>query len=114
MRPWHFRASTSGRYAALFACGTLPLFVVETLTATMEHTTKTNSTQPRSREYSGFLDLVAGVPHLALLSSRSFQSDVEGNSCCTPWTQAFFKPDDSTTIRPTASEQELMRSLPYQ
>jgi len=50
--PWHFRASTSGRYAAPFACGTLPLFVVEALTATMEHTTKTNSTQPRAPKLS--------------------------------------------------------------
>jgi len=63
-------------------------------------------------EYLGALDSITGPARLSLLRPQPFQPDAQKYRI--GMAQAFFKPDESAPTRPSPSERELMRSLPYQ
>lgn len=64
--------------------------------------------------YLGALDGVAGGSRLSLLRPQPFVPGAADNPLRIGMAQAYFKPDDSAPVRPSQSERDLMRSLPYQ
>jgi arylsulfatase A-like enzyme len=64
--------------------------------------------------YLGALDGVAGPARLSLLHPKPLLPDSPDSKFRIGDAQAFFKPDKAMPTRPSQSERELMRSLPYQ
>ena len=65
-------------------------------------------------QYLLALGSVAGPSRLSLLFPRPLQPGTAGHQFRIGAAQAYFKPEESAPTRPSQSERDLMRSLPYQ
>ena len=74
-----------------------------------------NATGPwRGTPYLQALDKAGGSSRLNLLFPKPLQPGAADNPFRIGIAQAYFKPQESTPTRPSQSERDLMRSLPYQ
>jgi len=80
---------------------------------TMERATETNA-QWIGPNHADSVDAVSEPSETMLLQHAPLDLDSASSGFRIGCAQSFFKPDNSGIVRPTASEQELMRSLPYQ
>jgi arylsulfatase A-like enzyme len=68
----------------------------------------------RGMEYLGALGSVAGPSRLSFLLPQPLQPGNPENQFRIGIAQAYFRPQSSAPVRPSQSERDLMRSLPYQ
>ncbi|MEJ2010265.1 MAG: sulfatase-like hydrolase/transferase [Acidobacteriota bacterium] len=74
-----------------------------------------NATGPwHGTPYLHALDKVAGSSQFSLLFPKPLQPGAAGNPFRIGIAQAYFKPQESKPTRPSQSERELLKSLPYQ